>query len=307
MRTIRCSDQLRSSYPRHLADSLPQPARMSPPRTDSPGAIPDISPPDRSFAEGTVQPPRQTLRNRTTRDNLPQYATEPDNIRSTQGKHTGILNASPANGLRQAPKANIRGGRLRKAPPPSSPDRSATAYIVSSPPGRPRNRTTYDAPPHDIRRTHGRRLRDSPQRNAPPTVYIRQAQRTIRPAEQLTENLPNLSAESAKRTIRATRQPRRRTVFPRYTSPRPLRKTPLPGGGKTKRRRAPCYGHPSRSFSRRKTYFRIGGRNFPAGHELLGGVSADCRHSCRQPRPAPSGGRHPGVPESQILGLRVTA
>lgn len=187
--------------------------------------------------------------------------------------------------------------RHRTVPPP---------HTSSRPPGRPRNRTTYDGPTRHATDA-GRRLQDSPQRNAPPTVYIRQAQRTIRPAEQLTENLPNLSAKSAKRTIRATRQPGRRTVFPRYTSPRPLRKTPLPGGGKTKRRRAPCYGHPSRSFSRRKTYFRIGGRNFPAGHELLGGVSADCRHSCRQPRPAPSGGRHPGVPESQILGLRVTA
>ncbi len=125
---------------------FPQARTNVPPRTDSPGAIPDISPPDRTFAEGTVQPPRQTLRNRTTRDNLPRYATEPDNIRSTQGKHTGILNASPANGLRQTPKANIRGGRLRKAPPPSSPDRSATAYIVSSP------RQTQK--PDDIRRPH---------------------------------------------------------------------------------------------------------------------------------------------------------
>ena len=148
------------SLPRHLADGLPQARTNVPPRPDSPGAIPDISPPDRTVAEGTVQPPRQTLRNRTARDNLPRYATEPDNIRSTQGKHTGILNASPANGLRQTPKANIRGGRLRKAPPPASPDRSATAYIVSSPPSRPRNRTTYDAPhtKYDERRQAATRL-----------------------------------------------------------------------------------------------------------------------------------------------------
>ena len=280
---------------------------MSSPRPDSPGAIPDISPPDRTVAEGTLQPPRQTLRNRTTRDNLPRYATEPDNIRSTQGKHTGILNAPPPPVGGRPPKRPAEAADCAKPLPPRH--RTVPPPHTSSrlPPARHPESGRHTTPPHDIRRTHGRRLRDSPQRNAPPTVYIRQAQRTIRPAEQLTENLPNLSAESAKRTIRATRQPRRRTVFPRYTSPRPLRKTPLPGGGKTKRRRAPCYGHPSRSFSRRKTYFRIGGRNFPAGHELLGGVSADCRHSCRQPRPAPSGGRHPGVPESQILGLRVTA
>lgn len=274
MRTIRCTDQLRSSYPRHLADGLPQPARMSSPRTDSPGAIPDISPPDRTVAERTDRPPlgkhSETGRHATTSHDTQRNRTIYDQHKASTQE---FLMPPPPTVCVRPPKRTSEAADCAKPLPP----RHRTVpppHTSSRPPPADPETGRHTTAPHDMRRTHGRRLRDSPQRNAPPTVYIRQAQRTIRPTEQLTENLPNLSAESTKRMIRATRQPCRRTVSPRYTSPRPLRKTSLPGGGKTKRRRAPCYGHPSRYFSRRKTYFRIGGRNFPAGHELLGEVSA---------------------------------
>ena len=189
--------------------------------------------------------------------------------------------------------------RHRTVPPP---------HTSSRPPPADPETGRHTMPPHEIRRTQAggyetlrsatprrQSTSDRPSERSAPPNSSRKISRTFPPNRQ-NERPAQPDSPVAGPCLRGTRLPV------------PCAKRPCPAAVKRNDDGRPVTGTRRGTFPEGKHIFvSAAGTSLPGTNFLEKCRPAGCRHSCRQPRPAPSAGRHPGVPESQILGLRVTA
>ena len=153
MRTIRCSDQLRSSYPRHLADGLPQartnvPTAHRQPRSHPPTSCRRTAP----LPNALAGPPSPNTPN-------------PDKMQRTTGNSPAPF--VPRRLADSLPQPARMSHRAPAAPEPSPTSRRRTAPSPNAPSGLPlgkRSETGQNAT------GHGKQPRHPSCRNASPTV-----------------------------------------------------------------------------------------------------------------------------------------